>query len=135
MPLMTNAYTPSALLACQAEPGKFTRIGGVTASKMRVLVGWVGFGQTRIDFDSGLTWQLADQFELPKGAYRGYSTTLDEFKGEVLDTETGNQRGWPFKKLIDGGNYKFVWIHPNTTPALATHIRMHPTISKATKYD
>ena len=128
-------YTPSALLACQAEPGKFTRIGGVTASKMRVLVGWVGFGQTRIDFESGLTWQSSDQFEGPTGAYRAYSTMLDEFKVVVLGTESGNQRGWPFKKLPSGGNDKFVWVHPDTTPALATHIRMHPTISKATKYD
>ena len=127
-------YTPSKFLAAQVEPGSFERHEGTLRSKMRVLTAWVGHSDDEIHPDK-LTWQLAEQFEHPKGPYRAYeSTLLDPFKLEVLASPEGASRGWPFKR-INGQNDKFVWVLPSLSSALKTHIRCHETVKQRINYD
>ena len=119
-------YTPERIYATQVEPR--------SRQRQRILVGWQGHPQTKIDAKE-LTWQAVSDFERPVGPFRAYEVLLlDPFVSAVAASPDGSTRGWPFKK-VGNGNDKYVWIHPSTPAALATYIRTHPTTTMQTGYD
>ena len=119
-------HTPERIYATQVEPR--------SRQRQRILVGWQGHPQTKIDAKE-LTWQAVSDFERPVGPFRAYEVLLlDPFVSAVAASPDGSARGWPFKK-VGNGNDKYVWIHPSAPAALATYIRTHPTTTMQTGYD